>query len=168
MNFYLIVIYWTILRLFKIIVLLSNGNWSAPTYGGSYLKTRNTRRGKIAYIRQKPDIFVFSIYQCRSIMKRLDFSQMYLDIKWRKIFFLKSMLTEILQRTESSNTRINILYKETELSQIELSFSHVSKLTFVDFFNHISDKRVHFLSRRDFVMKQNNDILLSRTVLTAL
>ena len=25
---------------FKIIVLLSNGNWSAPAYGGNYLKTK--------------------------------------------------------------------------------------------------------------------------------
>ena len=32
----------TILRLFKIIVLLSNGNWSAPAYGGNYLKTKRT------------------------------------------------------------------------------------------------------------------------------
>jgi hypothetical protein len=42
MNFYLIVIYWAILRLFNIIVLLSNGNWSAPAYGGNYLKTKRT------------------------------------------------------------------------------------------------------------------------------
>ena len=34
--------YWTILRLFKIIVLLSNGNWNAPAYGGNYLKTKKT------------------------------------------------------------------------------------------------------------------------------
>ena len=34
------------LRLFKIIVLLSNGNWSAPAYGGNYLKTKRNDEGK--------------------------------------------------------------------------------------------------------------------------
>jgi hypothetical protein len=28
----------------KIMVLLSNGNWSAPAYGGNYLKTKQKRR----------------------------------------------------------------------------------------------------------------------------
>jgi hypothetical protein len=42
------VIYWTILRLFEIIVLLSNGNWSAPAYGGNYLKTKRNEKWSIS------------------------------------------------------------------------------------------------------------------------